>query len=136
LSVLFSDRSDHAFRSYPNHRPAANRRAGCAVAGGLGPRVKPGIRPQCSAAVNGPVKLPVGNALSPILAERLRQNGYDAVHVGDCGLQAAPDNDFFEHAKKEGRIVVSADTDFGALFALRRETEPSVVFSDEPLTEK
>ena len=92
---IFSDRSDHAFRSYPNHRPAANRRAGCAVAGGLGPRVKPGIRPQCSAAVNGPVKLPVGNALSPILAERLRQNGYDAVHVGDCGLPAAPDNDLF-----------------------------------------
>jgi len=78
----------------------------------------------------------VGIALSPILAERLRQNGYDAVHVGDCGLEAAPDNDFFEHAKKEGRIVVSADTDFGALLALRRETEPSVVFSDEPLTEK
>ena len=98
MSVLFSDRSDHAFRSYPNHRPAANRRAGCAVAGGLGPRVKPGIRPQCSAAVNGPVKLPVGNALSPILAERPLQNGYDAVHVGDCGLQAAPDNDFFERA--------------------------------------
>jgi len=39
--------------------------------------------------------LPVGIALSPILAERLRQNGYDAVHVGDCGLQAAPDNDLF-----------------------------------------
>jgi len=43
----------------------------------------------------------VGIALSPILAERLRQNGYDAVHVGDCGLQAAPDNDLFEHAKKK-----------------------------------
>jgi len=64
------------------------------------------------------------------------ENGYDTAHERDYGLQAAPDDEIFERAKKEGRSVVSADTDFGTLLALRRETEPSVVFSDEPLTEK
>ena len=56
------------------------------------------------------MKFLVDNALSPILAERLRQSGYDAVHVRDYGLQAAPDDEIFERAKSEARIVVPTDT--------------------------
>jgi predicted nuclease of predicted toxin-antitoxin system len=39
--------------------------------------------------------------------------GHDAIHVRELGLAAATDEELFELAAAESRIIVSADTDFG-----------------------
>ncbi len=59
----------------------------------------------------------VDQCLSVELAEALTDAGHDVTHLRNLGMRRAKDLEVLELAQAEDRVLLSADTDFGALLA-------------------
>lgn len=65
--------------------------------------------------------------LPPALARWLTEAGFDAEHVGDCGMQGAPDSAIWDRAMRTQAAIVTKDEDFARRRAMS-DTGPSVVW--------
>lgn len=70
----------------------------------------------------------VDQNLSPRLAVVLGERGHDAVHTSHLGLETAPDSAVLERARNDGRMLISADSDFGTILASTRAVRPSILY--------
>lgn len=77
------------------------------------------------------MKLLIDENLPPRLAALLSETGHDAAHVRHLDAAGASDPQIIDLALADGRTIVSADTDFGALLASTGATEPSVILVRE-----
>jgi predicted nuclease of predicted toxin-antitoxin system len=65
--------------------------------------------------------------LAPDAATILREQGFDAVHVSDIGMERADDLLILERARDDKRVCVTLDYDFHAHLATAGQGRPSVV---------
>lgn len=73
------------------------------------------------------MRLLIDANLSHRVAELLREAGHDAVHVREIGLRHASDDEILDAATAGEHLIISEDTDFGALLAHRQASGPSLV---------
>jgi hypothetical protein len=74
------------------------------------------------------VKFLIDQALSPAVATELNRAGHDAVYVRELRMQAASDEEIFDHAARDDRVVVSG---FARKWVVRRTSGPREVLAPE-----
>ncbi len=65
--------------------------------------------------------------ISMRIVEWLRSNGHDVVHLREQKLFSLPDNEIFDRAINESRIILTFDLDFGEIVALSKSRKVSVI---------
>src|SRR5579884_2696424 len=59
--------------------------------------------------------------------ELLRSQGWDVVHVYQCGLSAVSDEQILEYARTDSRVVCTLDAEFHSILAVSGAARPSMV---------
>mgnify|MGYP007096630747 CR=1 FL=1 len=73
------------------------------------------------------MRLLVDMNLSPLVAHRLRAEGFEVFHWSEVGRADAPDAELMAWARSHVAVVITHDLDFGIALALSRSDGPSVV---------
>lgn len=71
-------------------------------------------------------KILVDNQLPTALARWLQEKGFAAEHVLAVQLGQSPDAAIWEHAAREGAIIISKDEDFAQMTLVRPEPVPVI----------
>ena len=66
--------------------------------------------------MNSPLTFVIDESLSPLLVQKLRYLGYEAVAVREIGLRGAMDIDIVKWAQQRNAVIITADLDFGELW--------------------
>ena len=65
--------------------------------------------------------------VTPDAGPHLRAAGHDAVHAVDLGLARSSDNELLTVARREERVIITADLDYPRLIALEQADRPGVI---------
>lgn len=65
--------------------------------------------------------------VSSLLLKVLHGYGHEGVHAHQIGKDRAPDNELLEIARREGRVIITADLDFPRLLALSLADGPGII---------
>jgi len=73
------------------------------------------------------MKFLVDMSISPKTVEFLRKQGYEAVRVSDMGMAKSRDEEILGYAIEKGMVLITADLDFGNIFAYTKSKRPSTI---------
>ena len=60
-------------------------------------------------------------------AQILRERGHDVLHLSEQSLHCLPDDEILALARRDGRVILTFDLDFGDLLAAGSHPLPSVI---------
>ena len=65
--------------------------------------------------------------VSFLLLDVLQKHGHEGVHAHQIGKDRAPDDELLEIARRESRVIITADLDFPRLMALSLAEGPGLI---------
>jgi predicted nuclease of predicted toxin-antitoxin system len=74
-----------------------------------------------------PITIVLDQGVPRDAAGRLRDLGYECVHVGEAGMSTAADEEILGFALGKNGVIVTLDADFHAILAVSGAAGPSVI---------
>ena len=73
------------------------------------------------------MKFLIDMPVTPDAGPHLRAAGHDAIHAVDLGLARSSDDELLTVARREERVIITADLDYPRLIALEQADRPGVI---------